>query len=282
MLKIGLFAKKRLFSPERGEISTFRTKTPLSKSRRAGNALGQSRSIGPLAICISISLWHFQRNIETYMAKLNPHELLQTLEWRYATKAFDPAKKIPADTWQALERALVLTPTSYGLQPYQFLVITDPAKRAELQPHSWGQKQVVDASHFVVFAAKTKMTEADVDKLIRRTVDLRKLPANALDAYRGMMLGDIVNGPRGKIAHEWAARQTYIALGNLMICAAALGVDACPMEGFVPAEYDRILNLNGSGYATVVACALGYRSPDDKYAKLAKVRYDTRDLVRQI
>jgi nitroreductase len=214
---------------------------------------------------------------------MNTTELLKALEWRYATKAFDPTKKIPADTWQALERALVLTPTSYGLQPYQFLVVSDPAKRTELLPHSWGQKQVVDASHFVVFAAKTKMTEADVNKLIERTVEIRKLPApEALGTYRFMMLGDVVNGPRGKIAHEWATRQTYIALGNLMTCAAVLGVDACPMEGLVPAEYDKVLNLNGSGYATVVACALGYRSPDDKYAKLAKVRYDTKEVVRQI
>jgi nitroreductase len=214
---------------------------------------------------------------------MNTTELTKALEWRYATKVFDPAKKIPADTWQTLEQALVLTPTSYGLQPYQFLVINDPAKRAELLPHSWGQKQVVDASHFVVFTAKTKTTEADVDKLIRRTVEIRKLPAaEALGTYRFMMLGDVVNGPRGKIAHEWATRQTYIALGNLMTCAAVLGVDACPMEGIIPAEYDRILNLNGSGYATVVACALGYRSPDDKYAKLAKVRYDTKEIVRQI
>ena len=216
------------------------------------------------------------------MTNLNPHELLQALEWRYATKVFDPAKKIPADTWQTLERALVLTPTSYGLQPYKFLVINNPAKRAELVPHSWGQKQVVDASHFVVFTAKMKMTETDVNKLIQRTVEIRKLPADALNAYRGMMLGDVVNGPRGKIAHEWATRQTYIALGNLMTCAAVLGVDACPMEGLVPAEYDKVLNLAGTGYATVVACALGYRSDDDKYAKLAKVRYDTKEIVRHI
>ena len=96
------------------------------------------------------------------------------------------------------------------------------------------------------------------------------------------MLGDVVNGPRGKIAHEWATRQTYIALGNLMTCAAVLGVDACPMEGLNPAEYDRVLGLTGGDYATVVACALGYRAAGDKYAGLAKVRYETRELVQQI
>ncbi len=170
------------------------------------------------------------------MSNPNSQQLLQALEWRYATKIFDAAKKIPADVWAALEKTLVLTPTSYGLQPYQFLIVQDPATRAALLPHSWGQKQVVDCSHFVVFTARTEMKEADVDKLIQRTVALRQLPADALQAYRGMMLSDVVNGPRGKIAHEWAARQAYIALGNLMTAAAVLGVDACPMEGFVPAN----------------------------------------------
>ena len=209
-------------------------------------------------------------------------QLLAALNWRYATKVFDATKKIPADVWKTLEQSLVLTPTSYGLQPYKFLIIAGPAKRAELLPHSWGQKQAVDASHFVVFTARTEMKEADVDKLIKRTTDLRKLPADALNAYRGMMLGDVVNGPRGKTAHEWATRQTYIALGNLMTCAAVLGVDACPMEGLVPAEYDKVLNLAGTGYATVVACALGYRAASDKYASLAKVRFETKELIQQI
>jgi nitroreductase len=216
------------------------------------------------------------------MSNMTNEQLLAALNWRYATKIFDATKKIPADVWKTLEQSLVLTPTSYGLQPYQFLVVSNPAKRAELLAHSWGQKQVVDASHFVVFTARTEMKEADVDKLIQRTKELRKLPEGAFNPYRDMMLGDVVNGPRGKTAHEWAARQAYIALGNLMTCAAVLGVDACPMEGLTPVEYDKILNLNGTGYATVVACALGYRAAADKYAGLTKVRYETRDLVRTI
>ena len=209
-------------------------------------------------------------------------ELLKALEWRYATKIFDAAKKIPTDVWAALEKTLVLTPTSYGLQPYQFLIVQDAAKRAALLPHSWGQKQVVDCSHFVVFTARTEMREADVAKLIARISKLRGIPAESLNFYRDMMLGDVVNGPRGKVAHEWAARQSYIALGNLMTAAAVLGVDACPMEGLAPAEYDQILKLAGSGYKTVVACALGYRAASDKYASLAKVRYESADLVRVV
>jgi nitroreductase len=209
-------------------------------------------------------------------------QLLEALKWRYATKVFDAAKKIPADVWSALEQSLVLTPTSYGLQPYQFLVVQDPAKRAALLPHSWGQKQVVDCSHYVVFTGRTEMREADVDRLIHRIVDVRQVPAASIQFYREMMLKDVVNGPRGKIAHEWAARQCYIALGNLMTCAALLGVDACPMEGIEPAQYDKILGLENAGYKTVVALALGYRGAGDKYATLAKVRYESSELVKVV
>ena len=216
------------------------------------------------------------------MSNLSPQQLLNALEWRYATKVFDPAKKNPADIWHALEQALVLTPTSYGMQPYQFLVVQDAAKRAALLPHSWNQKQVVDCSHFVVFTARTEMTEADVAKFIQRTSEVRDILLEKLNFNRDMILSDVVKGPRGKTAHEWAARQCYIALGNLMTSAAVLGVDACPMEGINPLEYDHVLGLNGSGFKTVVACALGYRAAGDKYASLPKVRFETKDLVRVI
>jgi nitroreductase len=216
------------------------------------------------------------------MNHLNPQQLLQALEWRYATKVFDATRKIPADIWATLVEALVLTPTSYGLQPYHFLIVQDPAKRAELLPHSWGQKQVVDCSHFVVLTARTEMKEADVTRWISRLSAVRGIPAEVMNAYRDMMVGDVVNGARGKVAHEWATRQTYIALGNLMTAAAVLGVDACPMEGLVPAEYDKILHLHGTGYATVVACALGYRAEADKYAGFAKVRYPVSEVVRVV
>jgi nitroreductase len=216
------------------------------------------------------------------MNHMSPTQLLEALEWRYATKVFDVHKKIPADIWTALEKALVLTPTSYGLQPYHFLVVQDPAKREALLPHSWGQTQVVDCSHFVVLTARTDMKEADVTRLITRISAVRGIPVEVLHRYRDNMLDDIVHGARGKVAHEWATRQTYIALGNLMTAAAVLGVDACPMEGLAPAEYDKVLNLHGTGYATVVACALGYRAANDKFASYAKVRYPVSELVRVV
>lgn len=216
------------------------------------------------------------------MNPVSNQQLLDALKWRYATKFFDANKKIPDDVWQTLEQALVLTPTSYGMQPYRFIVMTAAEKRAELLAHSWSQKQVIQCSHYVVFTARKKLTEADVDHWIQHLAEVRKVSVESLMAYRGMIVGDVVHGSRGKISHEWAARQAYIALGNIMTCAAMLGVDACPMEGIVGAEYDRVLGLIDSGYATVVACAFGYRSEKDKYAGIPKARFDASELITKI
>jgi nitroreductase len=208
--------------------------------------------------------------------------LLQQLQWRYATKAFDPTKKISDSDWAALERALILTPTSYGLQPIRFVVITDQAVREKLVPVSWNQRQPVDCSHFVVFAARAKSTEADVDHYLSRVAQVRGGSVEALGGFKKLLMGDIVNGPRGKIALEWATRQAYIALGNFMTAAAVVGIDTCPMEGFVPEKYDEILDLPAQGYHAVIACAAGYRDASDKYASKPKVRFAQEELVVRI
>ena len=205
-------------------------------------------------------------------------ELIAALRWRYATKAFDPAKKIAEPEWAALEEALVLTPSSYGLQPWRFIVVTERAIRQRLRACSWNQAQVTDCSHLVVFTVRADITEADVDRWMACLAQARGQAAEALGAYRTMMLGDLVSGPRHAIAHQWAARQAYIALGNLMTSTAVLGIDTCPMEGLDPERYDEVLNLKSSGYATVVACAAGYRASNDAYATQPKARF-ARDVV---
>lgn len=213
---------------------------------------------------------------------ITDQELLQALQWRYATKVFDPKRKIPAATWNTLQEALVLSASSFGLQPYRFIVVNDPATRAKLMPHAWGQRQVVDASHFVVFAARTAMTEAEIDRFLGRIVAVRGGDREALAGYRQMMTGSLLGDEaKARIPH-WTARQCYIALGNLLTSAALLGVDACPMEGFVPAEFDKLLGLPAQGYAAVVCCALGYRGADDKYASLPKVRFAVDALVQTV
>jgi nitroreductase len=206
-------------------------------------------------------------------------QLLETLHWRYATKAFDPSRTIEPAAWDALEQALVLTASSYGLQPWRFLVITDPALRADLRPHAWNQSQITDCSHLVVLLSKRSITATDADRLITATATARGLDPAALDGYRRMIQVDLIEGPRSQRIEDWAARQVYIALGTLLSGAALLGVDTCPIEGFSPADFDRILGLDGSDYRSCVVCACGHRSSDDKYATLAKVRYSADALI---
>ncbi len=208
--------------------------------------------------------------------------LLAQLNWRYATKAFDPTKKISAADWSALEKALILTPTSYGFQPYRFVVVTDQATKDKFVPHSWNQKQPSESSHFVIFAAKESVNEADVDHYMARTAEVRGTTVESLDFFKKMLMSDIVQGPRSKAQFEWATRQTYIALGNFMTAAALVGIDTCPMEGIDPVKYDEILDLPAKGYRTVVACAAGYRAAGDKYAAAPKVRFTAEELVINI
>lgn len=210
---------------------------------------------------------------------LEANQLLEALQWRYATKAFDASRQIDQTTWASLEQALVLTASSYGLQPWKFLVITDAAIRAELRPHSWNQSQITDCSHLVVLLKKRTINAADADRLIQATAAARGIEASALDGYRQMIQVDLIDGPRSQIIGQWAANQVYIALGNLLTSAALLGVDTCAIEGFSPADYDRILGLENSDYQSCVVCACGYRSGEDKYASLAKVRYAATDLI---
>ncbi len=211
------------------------------------------------------------------MGLLTPDQLLESLRWRYATKQFDPDRKIPGEVWTALEEALVLTPSSFGLQPWKFLVIEDAALREELRAASWNQAQVTEASHLVVFAVQRSASEADVDRLIDRTVAVRAMPEGAerLAGYKKVILQFIENAP----IPEWHKRQAYIALGNFLTSAALLGIDACPLEGLDPARYDEILDLPRQGLTTAVAATAGYRAATDAYAALAKVRYLKEEVV---
>jgi len=205
--------------------------------------------------------------------------LLNALQWRYATKAFDANRQIDASTWASLEQALVLTASSYGLQPWKFLVITDASIRSELRPHSWNQSQITDCSHLVVLLKKRTITASDADRLIEAIAQARGIETSVLAGYRQMIQVDLIDGPRSQIIGQWAANQVYIALGNLLSSAALLGVDTCAIEGFSPSDYDRILGLESDDYQSCVVCACGYRSSDDKYASLAKVRYPASDLI---
>ena len=208
--------------------------------------------------------------------------LLEALNWRYAVKKFDPTRKIPAATWSALEQALVLSPSSFGIQPWRFLVVTDPAVRAKLVPVSWGQTQPADCSHHVVFAVKKGLGEPEITRYIARTAEVRGVPPESLTGFKNMMLGSLQKAAAAGYLDAWQTHQVYIALGQFMASAALVGIDTCPMEGIEPARYDEILGLAGTGYATVVTCAAGYRAADDKYALLPKVRFPVSEVVQHV
>jgi nitroreductase len=216
------------------------------------------------------------------MNHITTTDLLEHLKWRYATKQFDPTKKIDPEIWTALEDTLVLTPSSYGLQPWKFLIVTSADIKEQLQPLSWNQSQVTDCSHYVVFAIQKNLTAAHVDRFVARTAEVRGSSAESLAGYRNIMVNDVVNGARSFHVNEWATRQAYIALGNFMTSAALLGVDTCPMEGIEPVNYDRLLGLAAKGLTTVVACAAGYRADTDKYARMAKVRFLNSEVLETI
>ncbi|MCW5556450.1 MAG: NAD(P)H-dependent oxidoreductase [Verrucomicrobiae bacterium] len=213
---------------------------------------------------------------------LTPEHLLERLRWRYATKQFAPQRPLAPALLAALEETLVLSASSGGLQPWKFILVTDPATREKLQAASYGQAQVRDASVLVVFAAPKDFSAQDVDALIARTAEVRGIPPETLAGFRAMLVGGIVEAKTVAERQAWAARQTYIALGNLLTSAALLGVDACPMEGFVPAEYDRLLGLDAAGYTATVVCALGYRSGGDPYAAAPKVRFPKESLIVRV
>lgn len=207
------------------------------------------------------------------MPEIAPASLIEQLRWRYATKEFDTTRKIPDDVWGALEESLILTPSSYGLQPWRFVVITGQETKDQLVPFSWRQKQPAQCSHFVVFAVNRALAESDVDNYLARIVDVRGVTPESLAGFRKMLTGAIVQGMSEGARMEWAIRQAYIALGNFMTAAAVLGIDTCPMEGIDPVRYDEVLELEALGYTTCVACAAGYRSATDRYATVPKVRY---------
>lgn len=212
---------------------------------------------------------------------IQPSDLLAALNFRYATKAFDPARKIPADTWEAIEKSLVLTPSSFGLQPWKFLVIDSPEIREKLKAASWGQGQVTDASHLVVLTARTDLAQGDIDSWVARLAEVQGIPLEALAGLSGM-ISSFSSAMTPAEKQAWNTRQVYIALGQLMTAAAVLGIDSCPLEGISPADYDTILGLPGTGYATAVGCALGYRSPEDKYAAAPKARFPDAQIISHV
>ena len=213
------------------------------------------------------------------MTTLSATDLVAALNWRYATKQFDATRKISATDWAALEESLRLAPSSFGIQPWKFIVVETPALRAQLREHSWGQSQVTDASHLVVFTVKQAVDAAYLDRYFEDTAKTRGIAVETLAGFRKVVDGFVAGKAAAGQLEAWSANQVYIAAGQFMAAAAVMGIDACPLEGITPAKYDELLGLAGTGFATKFAVAAGYRSADDKYATTPKVRFPAAEVI---
>ncbi len=203
--------------------------------------------------------------------------IIDALTWRYATKKFDTEKKISAEQLSTLKEALRLSPSSFGIQPWHFVVVENTELRAKLRAAGYDQPQFTEASHLIVLATETKVDTVLIEKYLQSIAMTKNIAVEHLSGFRGMLEGAI--GAKGEAgAREWAARQVYIALGVLLTTAATLGIDAAPMEGFDPQVADDILGLPARGLQSRVVVALGFRSSSDENAQAPKVRYSAEEV----
>ncbi|MBW8200686.1 NAD(P)H-dependent oxidoreductase [Flagellimonas abyssi] len=201
--------------------------------------------------------------------------------WRYATKKFDATKKVSEEDLETLIEATRLSASSYGLQPYHILVISNQETKEQLKPASWNQSQITDASHIIVFANATDFGEELVDDYVANVSQTRNIPEEGLRGYAEFMKSKLIDLPL-ETKDSWTAKQAYIAFGNLMQAAAELKIDTCPMEGFESEKYNEILGLEDKNLNAAVVLAIGYRSEEDETQHYAKVRKSTEELFTLI
>ncbi len=203
--------------------------------------------------------------------------VIENRTWRYATKKFDSTKKIADSDFEQLMESVQLSASSYGLQPYHILIITNKEIREQLKQVSWGQSQITDASHLIVFANQTNFDSKLIEDYLTNVSITRNIPLENLNEYSDFMKSKLLDLP-ANIKSTWAAKQTYIALGNLIQAAAELKIDTCPIEGFEADKYNTILKLNEKELTAAVVLPMGYRSKEDQTQHYAKVRKSKENL----
>lgn len=209
-------------------------------------------------------------------------DVISNLTWRYATKKYDPSKVVTQDKVDLILEAIRLTATSSGLQPYEVLVVTNPALREQIKPHAWNQSQITDSSHLLVFAAWDNYTAERINQMFDLTNDIRGFKNEGWENYRAMLLNTYPQRD-AETNFQHAARQAYIGLGSALIAAAELKVDSTPIEGFDPTKVDEILDLKQKGLRSVVLMPLGYRADEgDWLVNLTKVRRSREQFVTEI
>jgi nitroreductase len=204
------------------------------------------------------------------------YDILQDLNWRYATKKFDASKRINDQDLETLLEVMRMSPSSMGLQTTHVLVVNNSEIREQLTAHSYNQQQVKDASHLIVLCSYTSLDENYIQHHVQRTDEVREMGEERI----GKMvesIGNYVGNKSPEAIHLWTSNQTYIVLGQLLSACARLKIDATPMEGFNPKGYDEILHLSDKNLVATVVCPLGYRSEEDGYQHLKKVRKSNED-----
>ena len=222
-------------------------------------------------------------------------DTLDALNTRYAVKKFDPTKKLREEQLVLIEETLRLTPSSFGFEPWKFVIVSDQTIREKLFPHSRGNRQVITAPHLVVLCAKNHVGNADIRAFLKRTMEVRGVKESVLANLKKTLYGvvwarnlnmwtfglpELIFGT--KIFRQWQTKQVYIALGNLISVCAHQKIDAAPIEGFSQRAYKKILDTSVDGYTPVVLCAVGYRAADDMFASMAKVRKTKEEVIARI
>ncbi len=203
------------------------------------------------------------------------------MKWRYAVNKFDTTKKLTNEQLNDLLETVILSPSSFGLQPWKFVLVTNPEVRAKLQTAGYNQTKISESSHLVVFAVPNNMDEAYADAYIKSVSDVRGIPVEGLKSYADMIKGAI-NGRTPEQRTEWATRQVYIALGVLVESGALMGIDVAPMEGFDAKQFDEILGLDKMNLETKVIASIGFRDLSDPSASYKKVRWSKDEVVIEV
>ena len=205
------------------------------------------------------------------------HTIIENLNWRYATKKFDATKKIEKTDLEILKESVRLSASSYGLQPYQVIIVENEEVRQQIKEVAWNQTQVTEASDIMIFANITDVGVNEIQNYIENMASVREIPTSNLKGFADMMNAAVTNlTPDAK--ENWTAKQAYIALGTLLSAAADLRIDATPMEGFDKDAVNKILNLPEKGLSATLIVTLGYRHENDTTQHLKKVRKPNEEL----
>jgi len=208
-------------------------------------------------------------------------KIIDQLKWRYATKSFDSNKLLSKEQLNTIKESFNLTATSYGLQPIKLVIFSDKYLQKKLVPHTMDQEQLAQASHVLVFCIVDTVDKVFIENYFNRVKEIRNTPNKILKPFEDFLIDDFNNMTSEEI-EAWAVKQAYLAMGNLLTVCALEGIDACPMEGFSPVQYDKILNLKKIGLKSVLVMPIGIRANDDIFADFKKVRREIKDVIVEL